>query len=65
MKKYRVDKFFNNHHLKDYFDDRMAAMNFALAASRSTFSGPVFLLSNPYEMAGGEIVYATIEEVKG
>ena len=65
MKKYRVDKFFNGHHLSDFFDDRMAALNFAVNAARSRFSGPVFLLSDPYEMAGGEVIYATIEEVRG
>lgn len=64
MKKYRVDKFFNNQHLSDYFDDRMAAMSFAVNAARSIFSGPVFLLSDPYEMTDGVVVYATIEEVR-
>lgn len=64
MKKYRVDKFFNNQHLSDYFDDRMAAMNFAVNAARSIFSGPVFLLSDPIEDQAGNIRYNTIEEVK-
>ena len=64
MKKYRVDKFFNNQHLSDYFDDRMSAMSFAVNAARSIFSGPVFLLSDPYERCDGSVVYATIEEVK-
>lgn len=64
MKKYRVDKFFNNQHLSDYFDDRMSAMNFAINAARSIFSGPVFLLSDPCEMSDGSVVYDTIEEVK-
>lgn len=64
MKKYRVDKFFNNQHLSDYFDDRMAAMSFAVNAARSIFSGPVFLLSDPCKKSDGSIVYSTIEEVK-
>ena len=64
MKKYRVDKFFNNHHLMDYFDDRHAALNFAINAARSIFSGPVFILSDPIERADGSVEYQTIEEVK-
>lgn len=64
MKKYRVDKFFNNQHLSDYFDDRMSAMSFAVNAARSIFSGPVFLLSDPIELADGCIAYQKIEEVK-
>lgn len=64
MKKYRVDKFFNNKHLSDYFDDRMAAMSFAVNAARSIFSGPVFLLSDPIELQEGCVEYRKIEEVK-
>lgn len=64
MKKYRVDKFFNNQHLSDYFNDRMAAMNFAINAARSNFSGPVFLLSDPIELADGCVAYQKIEEVR-
>lgn len=64
MKKYRVDKFFNNQHLTDYFDDRMAALNFAINAARSPFSGPVFLLSDPIRKSDHTIAYRNIEEVK-
>lgn len=64
MKKYRVDKFFNNQHLSDYFDDRMSALNFAINAARSIFSGPVFLLSNPIEREDGHVEYQNIEEVR-
>lgn len=57
MKKYRVNKFFNNQHLSEYFDDRMAAMNFAINAARSIFSGPI-------ELADGCVAYQKIEEVR-
>jgi len=64
MKKYRVDKFYNDHHLMDYFDDRFAALNFAINAARSIFSGPVFLLSDPIEREDGHVEYQNIEEVR-
>lgn len=64
MKKYRVDKFFNNQCLSDYFDDRMAAMNFAVNAARSIFPGPVILFSEPIEGTNGHIEYQNVEVVR-
>lgn len=59
MKKYRVDQFKCNQHFKDEFDNRLDALDFAVKAARSTFAGPVFLLSQPVNNA-----YTEIEEVQ-